>query len=147
MSNDLQIDLAPLTLARLRDRLTGFVAIEGAAELDAAMASAAPCTPAAYVLPLAVSAGDPLFASQYHQRLDAMVGVVLCCTNAADARGEAAVADLTALRQQVMLALCGWAPWANDTVVLDGGSIIGLKDGRLWWRDDFRVMSDLRLEG
>jgi hypothetical protein len=145
MPNDLQIDLAPLVLARLRACLTGFVAIEGAAELDAAMAAAAPGTPAAYVLPLAMGAGELLYASQYHQRLDTMVGVVLCCSNASDARGEAAMTDLTGLRRQVILALCGWAPWAGEMVAMDGGAIIGLKDGCLWWRDDFRAVSDLRV--
>lgn len=140
------MDLAPV-ITRLRTQLAGqgFVAIAGSGNLDAAIDTLA-ATPAAYVQPLAETAAEPDLAGAVHQRIAQDFAVVLVVSNLQDATGAAAAAELHTRRLAVRAALLGWAPVpANgEPVVFTGGRLLRFESGRLWWTDEFRVMTDYR---
>lgn len=138
------MDVTPI-IVRLRAQLSGFVVIAGAAELDAAIAHA-PSPPAAYVIPLAETADEPDLSGIHHQRLVQEFAVVLVVSNLRDATGDAAAADLQLKRSAVRVALLGWAPDASDgeTVAFVSGRLLQFVDQRLWWTDEFRVMTHYR---
>ncbi|MCU0963537.1 MAG: Gp37 family protein [Burkholderiaceae bacterium] len=131
-------------ITRLRDQLSGFVAIGGAAELDAAIENT-PGTPAAYVLPLAETGAEPDLLGIYRQRLTHEFAVVLVLGNLRDPLGAAASIDLASKRGAVRAALAGWAPNADgEPVIFSGGALLMFQEQRLWWRDEFRVRSEYR---
>ena len=138
------MDVTPI-ITRLQAQLSGFVAIAGAADMDAAI-EAAPATPAAYVVPLAETADDPDLAGAHHQRVLQEFGVVLVVANLRDATGRAAAVDLATRRLALRTALLGWAPDASngEVVAFTSGALLQFRDARLWWRDVFRVMTDFR---
>jgi hypothetical protein len=140
------MDCTPV-ITRLRTQLAGqgFVAIAGAAELDAAIANT-PSPPAAYVLPLAETADEPDFAGIHHQRVLQEFAVVLVVANLRDVAGAAAAAELQARRLLVRSALLGWAPDAAsaEVVAFTAGRLLQFADQRLWWSDEFRVITDYR---
>lgn len=119
-----------------------FRAIGGSVELDAAVQSA-PVTPSAWVMPLAERPADPHLASAADQIVMLHFSVVICLANRRDATGSAAGQDLQALRLAVRDALLGWAPDQDtgDPCVYTGGRLLRFEDGRLWWADEFRVMT------
>lgn len=140
------MDTTPI-ITRLRAQLagTGFVAIAGAAELDAVIDST-PNPPAAYVVPLAETAEAPDLAGVHHQRVLQEFGVVLVVSNLRDPAGAAATTELQARRLLVRGALLGWAPDASSAegVSFVAGRVLRFVDRRLWWTDEFRVMTDYR---
>lgn len=131
-------------IARLAAQLSGFVVVAGAADLDAAIETA-PAAPAAYVLPLAESAAESDLATLVHQRLVQEFAVVIVVANLRDARGAAAAAELTARRAAVRAALLGWVMDAatGEPVTFVTGRLLQFRDARLWWSDEYRVMTDL----
>lgn len=135
-----------LVIARLKATLTGFKAIGGAADLDAAI-GAAVAVPTAFVIPLADSARPSESLGFHEQLLSVAFGVVLVASNRRDTTGAAALADLGALRAQVRDALAGWAPIAAEglPVQIAGGRLLRLDgDGRLWWSDEFTLQTYYR---
>jgi hypothetical protein len=130
---------------RLRDQAAGvFKSIDGAAELDAAIASA-PVTPSAWAIPLAERPLDPHLADQSAQIVMLHFSVVICVANRRDATGAAAVQGLQPLRQAVRAALLGWAPNPDDgnAVTFTGGRLLLFADQRMWWADEFAVMTEI----
>ena len=138
------MDVSPI-IARLKTQLTGFVLIAGAAELDDAIATTAN-PPAADVLPLAETATAPDLAGVHHQRVRQAFAVVLVVANLRDATGAAAAADLQPKRLAVRSALLGWVPDAanGETVAFVSGRLLTFADARLWWTDEFEVITDYR---
>ena len=138
------MDVSPI-ITRLRAQLSGWVFIGGAADADQAIETA-PATPAAYVVPLAETADAPDLLGVHHQRLTQEFGVIIVLANLRDATGAAAAAELQARRTAVRAALLGWAPDAGngEPVSFIGGRLLTFRDQRLWWTDEFRVMSDFR---
>jgi hypothetical protein len=139
------MDVAP-TIARLREQCPPplFRSIGGAIELDAAVQSV-PATPCAFVMPLAERAAEPHLASHTDQIVTQDISIVICLTNRRDAVGAAAVQDLKALRLAVRSALLGWAPDECDGNALEfvSGRLLRFNDGRLWWADEFRVITTI----
>jgi len=133
------MDLSLIT-TRLREQLTGFKAIGGAADLDAA-AEGAVATPSAFVIPLADSARPNGLIGTHHQELTEAFAVILVVANLRDARGDAALQTLAPLRLQVRQALAGWVPVAaeGEPVQIAGGRLLRMADARLWWSDEFAV--------
>lgn len=140
------MDLTLIT-TRLRSTLTGFKAIGGAADLDAAIEGAV-ATPSAFVIPLAESAKPGGLLGVHDQCIAVAFGVVLVVANLRDARGDAAMQDLTPLRMQVRQALAGWTPVPADgePVQMAGGRLLRLAESRLWWSDEFTVETYFRSE-
>ena len=134
-----------LIIARLTATLTGFKAIGGAADLDAAIGGAV-AVPAAFVIPLADSAQPSRMVGVHEQLIDQAFGVVLVAANRRDTTGAAALAELKALRLQVRAALAGWAPTPEGLPVqISGGRLLRLDgDGRLWWSDEFTLQTYYR---
>jgi hypothetical protein len=138
------MDVSPI-IARLKAQLTGFVLIGGAGELDAAIETL-PATPAAFVMPLGEAPEAPDLVGLHHQRIAQEFAVVLVVSNLRDATGAAAAAELQTRRLAVRSALLGWVPDVSngETVAFTGGRILRFVDQRLWWTDEFRVMTDYR---
>lgn len=138
------MDVTPI-ITRLQAVLAGFVAISGAADAAVAL-DATPGVPAAYVVPLAETADPPELLGLYRQRVRQGFGVLIVVANLRDAKGAAAAADLQSRRLAVRAALCGWAPAPADgePVIFNGGAIYQMDQQRLWWSDEFSVMTDYR---
>lgn len=138
------MDVTPI-IDRLKTQLTGFVLIAGAADLDIAI-DATPNAPAAHVMPLAETAEAPDLAGLHHQRVLQEFGVVVMVANLQDATGSAAAVELHARRLAVRAALVGWVPdpASGETVAFTGGRLLQFFNQRLWWMDQFRVLTDYR---
>ena len=133
-------------IARLKAHTTGLRAIGGAADLGAAMAGAV-VAPSAYVIALSDESAEQAHTGSYDESDLWEFGVVLVVSNLRDARGEAALAALAPLRQQVRQALAGWVPDAatGEPVGKTRGRLLRLDgDGRLWWMDQFRYLTFYR---
>ena len=111
--------------------------VAGAADFAAAAETTPPATPAAYVLPLQESASSNALSCAVAQTVTASFGIALALTNVADAKGEAALADLKTVREAVGPALLGWTPDGETYAPLEfaGGALLGFKNGVLWWQD------------
>lgn len=138
-------------LAEVQARLTAQVPalkhVAGAAEFAALQANPPKhLQPAAYVIPLADTAGDNQAATGATiQRVTERFAALLALGNLGDARGEAATEAMEAIRAAVRDALVAWAPTADHSQALfAGGRIIGLRDAVVWWQDDFRADSTIR---
>jgi hypothetical protein len=129
-------------ITRLAAQLTGLKKIGGSADLDAA-AKAAPPTPSMFVMPLAESGKPGGTTAVYRQPMLLEFSVISVVANQRDATGNAALADLVALRTQLKAALIGWVPNTEDgePVEFIGGRLLQFDDGRLWWADQFRLAS------
>lgn len=140
------MDTSPI-IDRLQSSLanTGWVLIAGAAELDAAIDST-PAVPAAYVLPLAETAEPSDLVSLHSQRVLQGFAVVVCVANLRDPRGAAAAGDLHTRRMAVRAALVGWAPVPTDgeAVSFAAGRLLKFEAQRLWWTDEFTVLTTYR---
>lgn len=134
------MDVDP-TINRLRAQLTNLRQVGGAADLDAALAGAV-AVPAVFVVPLAESGSSNTLVGGLSQRVQQEVGVLQVVANRRDATGQAALADLSALRLAVRQAMVGWVPDpANgERYEYRAGRLIRMDgDGRLWWIDQFVV--------
>lgn len=131
---------AGILVDRLKAELTGLKSIAGAAELDAAF-DGNPATPSAFVLPMADDAiSDIDTLGSIEQDISQVFGVVHVVSNRIDAKGAAALEDLTLLRNRLFTALIGWVPEAEtgEQMRFRSGRLLRLDgNGRLWWIDQF----------
>ena len=128
-----------LVILRLKSRVAALRSIKGAADLAAAAADGVRQLPAAFVIPLSESGGAQMAATQVtQQRLALSYGVIVVTQNLRDARGEKALSDLTALRNEIHDALYGWQPAADfDPCERGPARLLQLDNQTLWWQDDF----------
>ena len=134
-------------LAEIETRLDAEVAdlklVAGAAEF-AALKTNPPKSkqPAAYVVPLSDRAGRNTRINAVAQQVTARVAVVLALGNLGDRRGDSASKTIETLRGDVRAALLGWAPTAaDDPMEYVAGRVLALRDGVVWWQDEFRTTS------
>lgn len=133
-------------IARLRAAASGLRVIGGAADFDTAMGGAL-VTPSLFVIPLAEQAVELEQTGETCQAFLHQFAVLQCVANVRDARGEAALNGLVAVRMQVRKALVGFVidPENGESVIATGGRLLRLDgDGRLWWADEFRIKSYYR---
>ena len=138
------MDLTPI-IARLRT-LPELRAVGFCADVQAAM-DATIALPAAYVQPLAESAGPLELIGVTSQRVAVRFGVVLAVSGKRDAMGSAAEDFLHPLRMSLRAALVGFVPDAEtgEPVRYTEGQIITLDNARrLWWLDQFEVFEHFR---
>ncbi|MBB1601579.1 hypothetical protein [Variovorax sp. UMC13] len=139
------MDLSPV-IARLRTKLIGLRAIGGSADLDAAMRGVV-VAPSAYVMPLVEQGREIPTTGPTRQRLTSLFGVILVIENVRDNTGAASLVDLNGLRTQLFDALVGWVPddQVGEPVIFTSGELVQAEgDGKLWWSDEFQLISFYR---
>ena len=139
------MNLSPI-VEHLRTQLVGLRTVGASADLDAAIEGAV-AMPAAFVLPLAETGRDTRLLGITEQRITQSFGVLHVLSNRRDAPGSAALADLTTHRAALRTALVGWVPDAStgEPVLFTGGRLMRLDgDGRLWWIDEFELITHYR---
>ena len=79
---------------------------------------------------------------------DFRVGCRLCqWTSTADATGDAATAELSALRAKVRAALLNWTPDelpGGEPFRFSRGGLLSFKNAILWWQDQYVTKYILR---
>lgn len=125
--------------ARLDAQVAALKQIGGAAEYEAASATAPNATPAAFVIPLGEDPRPSSGANFIRQQIRVSLGVVLAVRNVADAKGEAAQADLATLRPAVQTALLGWSPTNAEPLERGAGRLLGMKNHVLYWQDVYHT--------
>lgn len=139
------MDLQAAIIARLQVLVPQLRQIEGAIELDAALSSDAHAridTPAAFVVPLSdMPSDDESFSGQTIQQVVGSVAIVFCLDSYRDELGQAAAADLNALRVAVRRALLGWVadPDTGEPVRAGKGQLLDFGGGRTWWADEYDI--------
>lgn len=112
--------------------------ISGAASYAAAAADGLKGDQAAWVIPVADAPGANALENGIEQRVAVRFGVVVALRNVSDARGDAAIDDLEALRIDVRTQLLGWIPPDAFEVITRGqGRMLALDNMELWWLDEF----------
>ncbi|MCX7257997.1 MAG: hypothetical protein NTZ64_15120 [Polaromonas sp.] len=132
-----------LIVVRLKAQLGALRSVGVSVDLDAAIEGVV-AMPAAFVLPLAESGRDMGLLSQTGDCVTQAFGVLHCVSNRRDAQGGAALADLKAHRLALRQALVGWVPDATtgEPVRFTDGRLLRLDgDGRLWWIDQFELIT------
>lgn len=109
--------------------------VAGALEFATASETRPTAMPAAYIILLREQPSPSDVANAVVQRIRVSLAVVLALRNAADAKGQAAQADLETLRATVQTALLGWAPTDAAPLERGPGQLLAFRDGVLWWQD------------
>lgn len=140
-------------IAEIRARLTAnamppLVSVAGAISL-AALEDSPPQAarlPAAYVVPLADSAGANLLAAGgSHQEVTGRIGVVLAIGAMAQRDGARASDDIDPLIAAIRAALAGWQPASAEAPLeFARGAIAGITKRIVWWMDEYTIKSSLR---
>jgi hypothetical protein len=139
--------MLPATLiARLKLSCPLLKMVGGSADFGVAETALRNKLPAAFVIPLAEQASPNSSSTVLvSQRVNQQFGVVLAVSNLRDATGEKALADIYAVRQQVMTSLLGWVPAGEQTgMEFSGGQLQDMSDQVLWWQDIFNIDIYLR---
>ena len=139
------MDLSPI-LARLKIKLTGFKKVGSSADLDAIGNGVVP-VPSCYLIPRSESAEDSELIGGFEQTQVVGFSVILVAANLTDPTGAAALAGLEALRNKIKGALLAWAPEPEigEPIRFSSGELIKFENSRLWWADEFRVTTYLRM--
>ena len=136
----------PLTLQRLKDRVTGMREIDGASSLEAAMRGAV-ATPSLYLIPLTETGRELAHTGPLDQQIAVLFAVLFALDTARSAQGMDVLVELHTHRNQVRAALVGWVPddETGEPVTFVGGELVQFQgDGRLWWSDEFLLTTFYR---
>jgi len=129
-----------LIVARLNDQVSAFKSIEGALDFEKQLKSGVRKAPAGFVMPLKEdAAGNRIAANAVRQKITDRFAIVYAVKNLSDATGAAGIdGGLRDLRMATKTALVGWVPGAGFNICTeDGGSLIAIENGTIWWRDRF----------
>lgn len=130
------MQLAPI-VSRITAQVPALQKVAVAASIEAIVASltAYPC---AYLLAPRDKASENTKANALSQLVGTRFSIALVCQNLSDMRGEAALAEMDALRPQVWAALLNWVPGTGyRPVELTGGALLHAADGLVVWADEF----------
>lgn len=129
---------------RLKDEVTAFKTVAGAAALAAALQNGQ-FSHSAYVFVSKVGAGDNQLANRVSQLVPVEVTAAYWVRNVSDATGEAAQEEIEDLRESVIAALLGWSPAGIASPFLyRGGEVIDFRFGTVLWADKFVINTYLR---
>jgi len=131
--------------ARLRSQVPALRFVGGAADIQAAVDQVI-AVPACFLVPASsTSLGVNRMAQVVSQHVEHRVDVALCVRNVNDARGEAALETLNALRPQVISALYAWQPETLlEPIEYNGGQLVNFDDSLLWWVDQYTTRQHFR---
>lgn len=101
--------------------------------------------PAAYVLPLEETAGEPESLNGYRQAVESRFAVLVAIDNRADQRGQAAADQVADLRAAIFAAILNWQPFGDQggEVQYQGGRFLAMDRARFWWQFEFTVVEEL----
>lgn len=98
--------------------------------------------PAAFVLPLAMTAGDNRLTTGFRQRHVDAVGVVMVIAAVNSPAGAGADTALEAVHEALLAALAGWQPSADhEPMEFRRGALLDVGGGLVWWQDEFDTAS------
>ncbi|OIO70888.1 MAG: hypothetical protein COS35_06500 [Zetaproteobacteria bacterium CG02_land_8_20_14_3_00_50_9] len=128
-------------VTRLEDQAVGFKSLAGAAELEQAIAGGVRVAPAGFVVPLKEDAGANTTGTMIvTQDVTTRFAIVFAVKDLSDRSGKSAIdGGLRDLRIAVGNALVGWAPAGFNICEWDGGSIVRIGGGTVYWRDRYRT--------
>lgn len=127
-------------IAEIRARCPEFSGrVAGAAQFKNLDQSTSFPVPAAFVIPLDDEAGEQESKSGYRQDLREAFAVVVAVSNASDERGQTSINQVrVSVREQLWRCLLGWIPEPGyDGVVYEGGAVLSIDRGRLWYQHEF----------
>lgn len=131
------MNLQPI-IDRLKADVPDLITVGGAAEMDAAITSGSPRTPAAYVIEESCQATPDSRA--WSLTVESVVSVYLIVRLSGDTRGHQSAVAMHELRQQVVAALHGYTPENNiHEILYRGGALADFQPGTLWWSERFSV--------
>jgi len=105
--------------------------------------------PAAFVLPLdneaqRINGELSRYSNAVSQYIHDTFAVIIIARNVSDARGEAAIEELAALREAVVNSLVGWVPpGASCELLYRRGRLEKFNDQTVFWRDEYITAHDL----
>ena len=123
---------------RLQDLVPDTVSALGGAADYATAAAAARGKNGIWVIPLAERASNSPLVGTVRQRVEATVGVILAARHLRDARGEAALGELEALRLATRERFIGWSPSPQcEPVERRNSRLLEFTDQMAWWLDEY----------
>ena len=127
-------------IAAIRTRLAAqtpaLKLVGGAADFQTAAERNPAAAPAAFVFLVGEDPSANQLSNAVEQRIAATAAIVYCLSNASDASGAAAQADIDTLRAAGRAALYGWQPAANyDPLERGQSKLLAFRDGYIWWQD------------
>ena len=126
-------------IAHLRAQCPSFAdRVAGAAEYKVVPGSTSLAVPCAFVVPLDDNPEQNATQNSVSQLLSDAFAVIVALDNRADERGQASSDAHHDIRTELWKALLGWEP-AEDygPMRYEGGSLIELDRGRLWYQFEF----------
>ncbi len=138
-------------ITRLRTEMPVFASVEGAAELAALMAAPPQvfAKPKAHVVPMGINGGAVVDAAgAFVQAVEHLFAVYFSVSAHGDRKGGSKLDDVSALQNDVVLALCGWSPpglTTNGDIRLKRAYLAELKPGLIVYAIDFAVPDQLRI--
>jgi len=126
----------------LKADVSAFKLVSGAADLENALSGRVRALPACFIVPLKEDAGANTSGTMViTQDIVDRFAVVYAVKDLADPLGVAAIdGSLRDLRLATLNALVGWVPASGfDVCEYDGGSLIRIESGTIFWRDRFRT--------
>ena len=137
-------------IARIEDsvpELTGRV--EGLAQLSLLLGNneVPQVTPAAFVIPLGLDAGEQIDATSVHEQLvTESIGVVIVIDYAGDHHGASALPGAETLVNQVINAVTGWQSDPQSlNFSLRRGRLLSANNGTMFYQLDFSIQYLLRI--
>ena len=128
-------------ITRLESETTSgfFKAIEAASSINVVESISANC-PSVYVHPVSESPRDSQLISGVSQDVEQRFAVLIAAQNI-----QASSEPLEDARDEIFSALIGYQPSADhDYIEHEGGEVIDVDKGVIWWRDIFKTITTVR---
>lgn len=101
--------------------------------------------PAAFVHPVADSAGSNRLSNGVSQRLTHRIGVLLVVPAQSELRAQDAHDVIEPLIVDIRTALVGWQPSAaHEPMTLARGAMVRVAEGTAWWLEELETSVELR---
>ena len=138
------INLRPLIEQRIKDEVTAFSEVAGAANLENIMTGRI-SSPGCYIFKerSQPQGGDLIGATM--QRVILRYAIVIIVKNVRDARGSDAADESDLLQEAIRTALLGWQPCPEaDPMEYADGALVSFDNGFFIWRDTYQTYQFIR---